>query len=49
VVKAAFPYLAGLYQHEGGQVFVSRGTGYWGPPLRLLSAPELAKIVLTAS
>ncbi len=48
VVKAAFPYLAGLYRHEGGQVFVSRGTGYWGPPLRLGSPPEIAKIVLTA-
>jgi predicted MPP superfamily phosphohydrolase len=47
VVRAAFPYLAGLYTHGEGQVFVSRGTGYWGPPLRLLSAPELARIVLT--
>lgn len=51
VVGAFFPYLKGLYHHaEGasrGQVFVSRGTGYWGPPLRLGSPPEIAKIVLT--
>lgn len=47
VVKLAFPYLAGLYRHEAGQVYVSRGTGYWGPPLRLASAPEIAKLVLT--
>ena len=50
VVGAVFPYLKGLYRHaEGervGQIFVSRGTGYWGPPLRLGSPPEIAKIVL---
>ncbi len=28
-------YLAGLYQHGNMQVYVNRGTGYWGPPLRL--------------
>ncbi len=52
VVGAVFPYFRGLYRHEeperAGQIFVSRGTGYWGPPLRLGSPPEIAKIVLTA-
>jgi predicted MPP superfamily phosphohydrolase len=51
IVGAVYPYLAGLYRHaEGaasGQIFVSRGAGYWGPPLRLGSPPEIAKIVLT--
>ncbi len=51
IVGAVYPYLAGLYRHEeggnAGQIFVSRGTGYWGPPLRLGSPPEIAKIVLT--
>jgi predicted MPP superfamily phosphohydrolase len=51
IVGAVYPYLAGLYRHEeggaAGQIFVSRGAGYWGPPLRLGSPPELAKIVLT--
>jgi predicted MPP superfamily phosphohydrolase len=51
VVAAVFPYVKGLYPHEEdgrtGQVFVSRGTGYWGPPLRLGSPPEVAKLVLT--
>jgi uncharacterized protein len=50
LVGAVYPYLKGLYRHaEGdraGHVFVSRGTGYWGPPLRLGSPPEIAKIVL---
>jgi uncharacterized protein len=52
VVGAVYPYLKGLYPHaerdHHGQIFVSRGTGYWGPPLRLGSPPEIAKIVLTA-
>jgi hypothetical protein len=51
IVGAVYPYLAGLYRHDegerGGQIFVSRGVGYWGPPLRLGSPPEIAKIVLT--
>ena len=51
LVSRAFPYLKGLYRHEeagrSGQVFVSRGTGYWGPPMRLGSPPEIARIVLT--
>jgi len=51
LVAAAYPYIAGLYHHragpEAGQIFVSRGTGFWGPPMRLGSPPEIAKIVLT--
>jgi predicted MPP superfamily phosphohydrolase len=52
VVAAVFPYVKGLYRHaeEGraGQVFVSRGAGYWGPPMRLGAPPEIAKIVLAS-
>jgi len=52
LVGAFYPYVRGLHRHvEGeaaGQIFVSRGTGYWGPPFRLGSPPEIAKIVLTA-
>jgi hypothetical protein len=47
----AYPYLRGLYRGVGpgasGQIFVSRGTGYWGPPMRLGNPPEIARIVLT--
>ena len=52
LVRAAYPYVKGLHRHEeggrSGQIFVSRGTGYWGPPLRLGAPPEIAKIVLTS-
>ena len=41
------PYLSGLYQHsEKTQVFVSNGTGYWGPPVRFMAPSEIVKINL---
>jgi predicted MPP superfamily phosphohydrolase len=51
LVRAAFPYLHGLYAHRAGtaqgQVYVSCGAGYWGPPLRLGAPAEIARVVLT--
>ena len=47
LVMAAQPYLAGLNQHAPNrQVFVSRGTGYWGPPLRFLAPSEISQIFI---
>ena len=41
------PYLAGHYRiDENKQIYVSRGTGYWGPPLRFLAPSEIAVIDL---
>jgi len=41
------PYLAGLYQHSSSQkIFVSRGAGYWGPPIRVMAPSEISKIVI---
>ncbi len=41
------PYLAGLYQHtQSQQIFVSRGAGYWGPPIRVMAPSEISKIVI---
>lgn len=42
------PYLFGLYEHTTDkQIFVSRGTGYWGPPLRVLAPSEISQIVIS--
>ena len=42
------PYLDGLHQHTSDQqIFVSRGTGYWGPPLRIMAPSEISRIVIT--
>jgi hypothetical protein len=40
------PYVAGLDRHEDLWVYTSRGTGYWGPPLRLGAASEITRLTL---
>ncbi len=40
------PYLHGLYQVEDTQLYVSRGTGYWGPPIRIGAPAEVAFLKL---
>jgi predicted MPP superfamily phosphohydrolase len=43
------PYVAGLHQHEDTQIYISRGTGYWGPPLRLGSPSEITLLRLVGA
>lgn len=38
--------LAGRYEYEGTQLYVSRGCGYWGPPVRLLAPLEITRVIL---
>jgi predicted MPP superfamily phosphohydrolase len=42
------PYFAGLHRHPGSdtQVYVSRGSGFWGPPMRVLAPAEITRIRL---
>ena len=35
------PYVRGLHLHDDTLLYVNTGTGYWGPPLRLGSVPEI--------
>lgn len=47
LVKIFNRYLAGLYELEGGaKLYVSRGTGAWGPPVRFGATPEITLIEL---
>lgn len=48
LIGRRMPYVAGHYTVGEGQLYVSRGAGFWGPPLRIGSPPELVKVVLTA-
>ncbi|MEX2191311.1 MAG: metallophosphoesterase [Bacteroidota bacterium] len=41
------PYISGLHKHENTWVYVSKGTGYWGPPVRLAARSELTILTLT--
>ena len=34
-------HLAGFYNENGVKMYVSRGTRYWGPPLRILAPSEI--------
>ncbi|HEX8476607.1 MAG TPA: metallophosphoesterase [Pyrinomonadaceae bacterium] len=45
----AFRYIGGLYEHDGTQLYVSRGTGVVGLPLRLGARPEIAVLRLRRS
>ena len=41
------PYLAGLHAiTTTKQIFVSRGTGYWGPPVRVFAPSEISLLTL---
>jgi hypothetical protein len=47
VVRLATPYIAGLYDLSlGSLLYVSRGSGTWGPPIRFLAPPEVTVIDL---
>ncbi len=43
------PYIHGLYEVKNTQLYVSRGTGYWGPPLRIGAPSEIAVLKLVAA
>lgn len=43
------PFAAGLYRHNGMWVYTSRGTGFWGPPVRLGAPSEITLLELRAT
>lgn len=49
VVKRFYPLLGGRYDVNGMAAIVCRGTGSWGPQMRLWSRGELLRIVLHAA
>jgi len=45
VTRVFFPFAAGRFGlGKGSQLYVSRGTGTWGPPVRFVSPPEVTLI-----
>lgn len=49
LVKLMFPYMSGLYEYKKTRLYVSQGTGTWGPPMRLGSNCEITLIKLKGS
>ena len=46
----ANPYIKGLHRHDDKMwVYVSSGTGYWGPPVRIGTEPEVTLHTLRAA
>ncbi len=39
-------YVAGLHQHGAAWLYVSSGTGYWGPPMRVGTQAEITRVEL---
>jgi len=45
LVKLQQPYISGLHQHTlKTQIYVNKGTGFWGPPMRLGASAEITQI-----
>jgi hypothetical protein len=48
-VRLQQPYVSGFHMHEGTGIYVSNGTGYWGPPMRVGAPAEITHIELRMS
>ena len=47
LVRLQQPYISGLHQHTKDlQIYVNKGTGFWGPPMRLGATSEITEIRL---
>lgn len=47
LVKLQQPYISGLHRHNDRlQIYVNRGSGFWGPPMRLGASAEITHITL---
>jgi hypothetical protein len=46
LVRLAVPWVAGLHRVGASLLYVSRGTGFWGPPMRLFAPAEITELVL---
>ncbi|HOW27107.1 MAG TPA: metallophosphoesterase [Elusimicrobiota bacterium] len=49
VVKLVYPYLVGRYEVGGMTLWVSRGTGTWGPRMRLFAPSEILVFTLRST
>ncbi len=49
LVSLQQPYISGLHQHTPiTQIYVNKGTGFWGPPMRLGANAEITEILLNS-
>jgi predicted MPP superfamily phosphohydrolase len=48
LVRLQQPVVSGLEKVEDTLIYVSNGTGYWGPPMRLAVPAEITRVLLRA-
>jgi hypothetical protein len=48
LVRLAVPWIEGCHEAGDSRLYVSRGTGFWGPPMRILSPAEITEHTLRA-
>jgi uncharacterized protein len=48
-VRLQQPYIRGLHRLRDTQIYISCGTGFWGPPMRLGAPAEITEIVLRST
>jgi predicted MPP superfamily phosphohydrolase len=46
LARIASPYVAGLYKEDGMQLYVNRGLGVFGIPIRIGMPPEITEVTL---
>jgi predicted MPP superfamily phosphohydrolase len=46
LVRLSTPFVAGYYRRGTSQLYVSRGTGFWGPALRVFAPAEIVEITI---
>lgn len=46
LTRLAQPFVSGLHARGDSQIYVSSGTGYWGPPMRIAAPAEITLIEL---
>jgi len=49
LTRLAQPFVSGLHERGDSQIYVSSGTGYWGPPMRIAAPAEITLIELGAT
>ena len=46
LVRLVNPWVQGLHRVGASQIWVSRGSGFWGPPMRLFAPSEISELVI---
>ena len=47
LVRMAHPFIKGLHKRGKTWIYINQGTGYWGPPMRIGTEPEITELILT--